>query len=115
MKSIKILSLLVFIVFATVVVAKDKEQSKEVLTEAKTETIRLNGVVSDKLTGETLAGVVITSNGKKLYTDLDGNFSFENAGKGKCSIKVSLISYEEQTIEVDLASMKQVEIKLKRR
>lgn len=116
MKTIKIVSLLVLMVITSAVVgAKEKEQLKENATEVKTETLSLNGVVLDKLTGETLAGAVVTANGKKLYTDFDGNFSLDNVCNGKCSIKVSLISYQEQTIEVDPASVKQVEIKLKRR
>lgn len=115
MKPIKILSLLVMIVLTTALFAKEKEQLKENSTEVKIETLSLNGVVSDKATGETLAGAVIVANGKKLYTDFDGNFSIDNVCSGKCLIKVSLISYEDQTIEVDPASVKQVDIKLRRR
>ncbi len=115
MKTIKIVSLLVLMVITSAVGAKEKEQLKENATDVKTETLSLNGVVLDKLTGETLAGAVVTANGKKLYTDFDGNFSLDNVCNGKCSIKVSLISYQEQTVEVDPASVKQVEIKLKRR
>lgn len=115
MKAIKILSVLLLMVITSSVVAKEKEHLKESSTVVKIETLNLNGVVSDKLTGETLAGAVVTANGKKLYTDFDGNFSIDNVCNGKCSIKVSLISYEDQTIEIDATSDKQVDIKLRRR
>ena len=75
----------------------------------------LKGNVFDKNTNESLAGAVITANGQKVYTDLDGNFSIQNVCDGKCQLKISLISYEDQTIEVDTNNSKSLQIKLSQR
>lgn len=75
----------------------------------------LHGFVCDKLTQETLAGAVITANGQKIYSDLDGNFELSNLCGEKCQIKVSSISYVDQTIEIDTRSTKQIQVKLQQR
>lgn len=92
--------------------------SPEVKAEAATEVVNTNtlkGIVLDKITNESLAGVVVTANGQKVYTDFDGNFSIQNICDGKCQIKISLISYEDQTIEVDANNAKSLQIKLSQR
>jgi hypothetical protein len=76
--------------------------------------VSINGIVADE-TNETLAGAVIAVNGQKVYTDLDGNFTLANLGGSKCELTVSMISYETQTIEMDLAKNKDVAIVLKKR
>lgn len=87
--------------------------------ETKLETIDqvhvLKGLVSDKVTHETLAGAVITANGQKVYTDLDGNFSLSNLCGNKCQIKVSLISYADETIEINTNNLQAIQIKLQQR
>lgn len=89
--------------------------------ETKTETAIndqsnvLKGIVFDKVTNESLAGAVITANGQKVYTDLDGNFTINNICGGKCEIKISLISYEDQTIEIDTNNAKNVKVQLSQR
>ncbi len=95
--------------------AKEKAQLNENATETKIETLSISGMVSDILTNETLTGAVVTANGKKVFTDFDGNFSIDNLCSGKCLIKISMISYEDQTVELDIVSGKKVDIKLKRR
>ena len=75
----------------------------------------VNGLVVDKLTNETLAGVVVTSNGQKVYTDLEGNFEIKNLCDGKCQLKISLISYEDQVIEVDTNHTNSLRIMLNQR
>jgi hypothetical protein len=72
----------------------------------------LKGIVLDKVTNESLAGVVVTANGQKVYTDLEGNFSIENVCTEKCQIKISQISYKDQTIEVESKNAKSLQIKL---
>lgn len=89
-------------------------------TEAKPEvaTVQqttLTGWVCDKQTKELLAGATITANGQKVYTDLDGNFQLSNLCNGKCQIKVSLISYKEQTIEIETGKISNLQIKLEQR
>lgn len=84
---------------------------KEVTNSSSTNTTIVNqdytikGIVLDKITAETLAGAVITLNGQKIYTDLDGNFQLNNL-KEKSVLKISMISYEDQTIYIDPSSNK---------
>ena len=56
----------------------------------------VSGKVTDKNTGESLAGAtVIVDNGAiKTYTDLEGNFHVTNLSPGKHNIKVVYISYQ---------------------
>ena len=75
----------------------------------------LHGVVLDNLTNETLAGAIITANGQKVYTDLDGNFTVSNLCNGKCQLKITLISYEEQTLYVEVNNGQSLNIKLLQR
>jgi len=95
--------------------AKENGALNEAVTEVSSSSIVLKGIVSDKLTNETLAGAVITANGQKVYSDLDGNFLINNVCEGKCTIKVNMISYEEMTLEVNTKNNKQLEIKLSQR
>jgi hypothetical protein len=76
---------------------------------------KLNGVVLDKQTNESLAGVAVYVAGQKAYTDFDGNFTFNNVSKGKLEVKISMISYQDQTITVDTNKHKQLEIQLSQR
>ena len=75
---------------------------------------RLNGIIFDKDTKESLAGAVITLNGQKIYSDLDGKFNLDNVS-GKVQLKVSLISYEEKTIEFDSSNNSTLKIELNQR
>lgn len=75
----------------------------------------LSGVVYDMDSAETLAGVSITANGQKVYTDLDGRFCLDNLCDGTCTLTVSLISYQEQTLEIDLEKTATLDIKLAQR
>jgi len=75
----------------------------------------LVGRIMDNKTSETLAGAVISFNGKKTYSDLDGNFRIENLPEGKGQIAISLISYENQNLIVDLSKSDLLNIKLKQR
>jgi hypothetical protein len=85
-------------------------------TEAKTEVLEqsnvLKGIVSDKLTKETLAGAIITANGQKVYTDLDGNFSITNLCGGKCQVKISLISYKDQILDINTSNQQSLQVNL---
>jgi len=96
------------------IIAKESaspEAKVTVLEESNT----LKGFVADKTTQETLAGAIITANGQKVYTDLDGNFSLSNLCGGKCQLKVSLISYKDQTIEINTNNVQSLQIKLEQR
>lgn len=116
MRKILFISLISLLTLSLGATPKAKSASPEAKTEVQIQPNRiLNGVVFDKLTNESLAGAVVTANGQKVYTDLDGNFKIEQVCNGKCEIKVSLISYEDQTIEVDTNNSKLIQIKLSQR
>ncbi len=114
MKKFLFISVITLTISAMSISAKENQAS-----ETKVETVDqvrvLKGLVSDRLTHETLAGAVITANGQKVYTDLDGNFSLSNLCGNKCQIKVSLISYADETIEIDTNNLQPIQIKLQQR
>jgi len=55
----------------------------------------VSGKVIDRQTGESLAGVlvVLKNSNIRVYSDLDGNFTFENIEPGTYTVEASLISY----------------------
>lgn len=60
----------------------------------------IKGQIIDKETGDALTGVTVTLNdGREVYTDFDGYFSFEECGNGSYQIKTSLISYENLVLD----------------
>lgn len=67
-------------------------------------TTSMSGKIIDKISGETLAGVMVALDGtdKKVFTDFDGNFSFEEITPGEYTISCSLISYKNNEIKIDL-------------
>lgn len=111
MKKVLFISIL-SLFFLSLNVSAKKGVSTEAKTEVMDQKIVLKGMVFDKLTHETLAGAIVTANGQKVYTDLDGNFVISNLCGDKCQLKVSLISYEDQTLEVDTHNTNDVQVKL---
>lgn len=77
--------------------------------------INLNGIIFDKDTKESLAGAVVTVNSQKIYSDLDGKFVINNVNNAKIQLKVSLISYEEKTFEIDPSNASSLKIELNQR
>ena len=114
MKKVLFISLVSFMFFSMSISAK-KNQIAETKVETIDQTRIVKGFVFDKLTKETLAGAVITANGKKIYTDLDGNFALSNLCGDKCQLKVSLISYVDKTIEIDTNKLEPIQIQLQQR
>jgi len=117
MKRMLLFTLVCLVTFSINIAAKETA-APEAKANATNETVNakeFKGIVFDKLTNESLAGAIISSNGQKVYTDLDGNFMIPTSGMQKCSIKVSLISYEDQIIEIDSNSSKKIQIKLQQR
>jgi hypothetical protein len=93
--------LVLFSIVITVSAFSDEKESKQAKNIENTELIYFTGNVKDKLTGESLAGAKVTLEGtnKKVYTDFDGNFVFEEVISGKYNISVDYISYEKNRIE----------------
>lgn len=73
------------------------------------------GKIMDIKTSETLAGACITYNGQKIYSDLEGNFQIKNLLEGNNEISISLISYEDQIVEIESNAASTLKIKLKQR
>jgi hypothetical protein len=78
----------------------------------------VTGKVIDKVTGESLAGVLVTIKGSdlKVYSDLDGNFSFNSIEPGNYTLEVNYISYaanEVQNISCNAGKNLPVSIEIK--
>jgi len=111
MKKILLLSIL-----SIFLVALSANAAPEPKIEVSTSpSVKLSGVVFDNQTNESLAGAIITANGQKVYSDFDGNFLLDNLCEGKCQVKISMISYQDQTVMVDLNNMSSLEVNLKQR
>ncbi len=94
--------------------SKDKAEA-EVNATVSASTVELNGIIFDKNTNESLAGVIVLVNGQKVYTDFDGNFTVKNVCNGICELKISLISYEDKILQIDTRKDKELRIALKQR
>lgn len=77
---------------------------QDMLVEVTTTGNKICGVVLDKQTNESLAGVAISVGNQKVYSDLDGQFILNYTVKGQYELKISMISYEDQVLIVDLKS-----------
>jgi len=84
-------------------------------TEAVEAIAKITGKVIDKDTNEALAGAIIVVNGQKVYSDLEGNFSIEKVGGEKCELTVSFISYEPQSVVVNVKELATLNVNLKQR
>ncbi len=64
------------------------------------QTGKINGIVTDATTGETLIGVNVIVEGTMLgaATDVDGHFFILNVTPGKYNLKASYIGYSPKTI-----------------
>ncbi len=78
----------------------------------KIKTTTLKGKVVDHT--ENLTGVKVSIDNEEtiVYTDFDGNFSLENVPVGVHKIELSLITYQNKEVEVDLTQGNHLEIKL---
>ncbi|WP_352423374.1 carboxypeptidase-like regulatory domain-containing protein [Proteiniphilum sp.] len=74
--------------------------------------LQLTGSVVDDKNKETLAGAAIIVDGKKYYSDLDGQFTITDVNPGKHEVKVELISYEPYVIEIDLTKNQKLNVSL---
>lgn len=64
----------------------------------------ITGKVIDQKTGESLAGALVEIKGtdKKVYTDLEGNYSINNIDPGIYSIEINFISYFSKTENITI-------------
>ncbi len=73
----------------------------------------LKGVVYDQQDQEALSGATVTIEGKKYYTDFQGNFNIPQLKEGKYQVTIDFISYCSRQVEIDLSSNQQVKIDIK--
>ncbi|MCC8147012.1 MAG: outer membrane beta-barrel protein [Bacteroidales bacterium] len=68
----------------------------------------IEGVITDKKTGETITGALVVLNplNKSATTDIDGTFRLENIPFGPYKLKVNYISYEVVELDVNITSGK---------
>lgn len=102
----KFISILaVILIFSSIVFAANEETPPVTTTN-------VIGSVIDKNTGESLVGVkvVLSEINEIVYTDFEGNFEFKQVKLGKYTIKTDLISYEDKSINIDLAKSTDVKI-----
>lgn len=95
--------------------SKNNKNTKEIEAVSSVENVKvlqLTGVVVDEKSNETLAGATITIDGKKYYSDLDGNFSVIDVKPGKYVMVAELISYEPTSMVVDLTKDQNLNINL---
>ena len=88
-------------VFAiTVAVAGENKDEKAIESNASTTTV-LSGSVIDQVTNETLVGVKVELEGanKVVYTDFDGNYSFENVKPGTYNLTATYVSYDKKCMK----------------
>ncbi|MFA7494532.1 MAG: carboxypeptidase-like regulatory domain-containing protein [Proteiniphilum sp.] len=72
--------------------------------------LQLTGSVVDDKNKETLAGAAIIVDGKKYYSDLEGQFTITGVNPGKYEVKVELISYEPYITEIDLTKDQKLKV-----
>lgn len=99
MKRIKFFLISLMISFTALSYADGIETVKE--NTAATNATTIQGKIFDKTTGEPLVGALVHIEGTSynVYTDFDGNFSFQNILPGVFNLKVSLVSYKENLIK----------------
>ena len=97
------LTFLISVLIAFGTVADEKENKSEINAKNATE-LYITGTVTDKATGEALAGVQVQLKGtdKKAYTDFDGCFIFEEIEPGIYDISAHHISYEKHEVNQNI-------------
>jgi len=103
-------SILIFASFLLLSVSAFANTEKN--SEKNVETVQLTGSVVDDKNKEALAGATILVDGKKYYSNLDGDFSIPDMKPGKYQIKVEFISYKPVVMEVDVNKNEKININL---
>jgi hypothetical protein len=91
----------VFLILTLVAVSTGifaREPSVDALKEGQ---VTIEGMVSDKLSGESLTGVKVWLEGSDAvgYTDFDGKFKIDNIKAGTYTVLVEYISYDSERLE----------------
>lgn len=107
--------LLIIVVFAvgSFTFASEKS-SKPVDSQVAVQSI-LTGKITDKLSGEELAGVLVKIEGtdETCYSDFEGNFKFTAVTPGDYKLNIELISYENlETQKIHVGTKEAHELKI---
>lgn len=102
----------ILILVASVLLSVSAFASMEKNSEKNVGTVQLTGSIVDDKNKEALAGATIYVDGKKYYSNLDGNFSISDIKPGKHQIKVEFISYKPVIMEIDINKDEKININL---
>lgn len=94
------------VLFSLSLIASEGSENKMVSTT-------FAGTVIDNESGEALVGVAVKLNNQTVFTDFDGNFSFENVVPGTYEIETSYVSYQDNKMNIKIEQEQEVKIKLK--
>jgi hypothetical protein len=117
-KSIKLmrtLFLFLIIVFTNNSIQAGNSPVNATATTSPTSSKLITGKIIDKVSGEEIAGAEIQIGEKKIYSDLEGNFSAmvsTDATTYKVEAAVNYISYNEACVQIDLYSYKPLVIEI---
>ncbi len=98
-------------VFATMANNKSESSNSESKVAVKK---MITGKVIDPVTNEAIAGATVSINGKKVFTDFEGNFQVENPKDKTAEMTVSMISYTSKTVVLTSEKSQEIVIGLKR-
>jgi hypothetical protein len=88
--------ILVFTFLLTGIISSFAENTPNASETDTSSTIKLSGIVLDKITGEPLVGVKVKIEGRttEVYTNFDGIFEFNNLTPGQYRFNCNLVTYE---------------------
>ncbi len=114
----RLIIVLAFVLGANLMFANnDNENNTKTNNQATPASTMLTGKIIDQATGEALTGVKVEIEGTNqvVYTDFDGNFSFNSIATGEYNINVDYISYKANSLQkVNLKSdANSIQIELK--
>ena len=116
MKSVLVLAASMLITLSSFANTDSKNsKSKETESIAVIENVnalQLTGSIVDEKNNESLVGATIIVDGKKHYSDLDGNFLVNDVKPGKYELVVELISYQPVSMHLDLTKNQNLKINL---
>jgi hypothetical protein len=106
---------LILIIFLTSTIQAGNSPVNASSASPTTSTKLITGKIIDKTSGEEIAGAEILIGEKKIYSDLEGNFSAiisTDTATSKIEAAVNYISYNEACVQIDLYSYKPLVIEI---
>jgi len=79
------------------------------------DSIQLSGVIVDEKTAEPIAGAAIKYAHQTCYSDLEGRFNLAIKPDKKEQLIVSMISYEDEAVDLNKVQSAALQLKLKQR